>query len=371
MNFCSLQKVLKIVDPQGKLLNIQLIDGRTLKGKHILLHEKDQAALYVFEGKFTPPQFFREKLLKEYSAHHLFLIKKEKDQWRKLEFAGRESGRILEDLSESFIFFPAVMTNASILAFRELVAHLRAPEGCPWDREQNHQSLRNNLLEETYEVLDAIDESSPSELCEELGDLLLQIVLHSQIASEAGEFDMPEIIEAIHRKITFRHPHVFSGQEVEGVSGVLHNWEKLKSQERKHNHVLQESILDSIPRDLPALALAQKYQERAARVGFDWPEIAPVLDKISEEIEELKNSEDKETQQAEIGDLLFALVNLIRWYGLDAESALRKMTRRFYNRFRAIEKQASSQGRQMSDLSLEEMDAIWELAKSKENRLDR
>jgi len=371
MNYTHLKEVLEVIDPDGKLLNIQIIDGRTLQGKHIFLHEKDQAALYGFEGKAACPQFFIEKLSREYPKYLLSLLRKEKNHWRKLEFEGKEAEKILNNSTVDFLFIPAVKSNASLLAFRELVAHLRAPEGCPWDREQDHQTLRTNLLEETYEVLDAIDCGEPSALCEELGDLLLQIVLHAQISNEVGEFGMQEIIEAIHRKITFRHPHVFGDLDVEGVSGVLHNWENLKSQERVHNHILQESILDSIPRNLPALALAQKYQERAARVGFDWPEIAPVLDKIREEIEELKNAKDKETQQAEIGDLLFAMVNLIRWYGLDAESALRKMTRRFYDRFREIEKKASSQGQKVSDLSLEEMDAIWELAKASEVKTAR
>ena len=256
-----------------------------------------------------------------------------------------------------------------MIAFRELIAHLRAPEGCPWDREQTHQTLKSNLLEETYEVLDAIEGGDPEDLQEELGDLLLQIVLHAQISSESNEFSLDDVIQGINKKITFRHPHVFKNLDVNGVDDVLHNWEILKSEERENNHKKKDSILESIPRALPSLLLAQNYQSRAARVGFDWPEIDPVLDKVIEEVGELRDAESKEQQEAELGDLLFALVNVSRWYGFNAEDALRKMTMRFYKRFQYIEQEAVHSGRKITDLSLEEMDRLWELAKK--NELDK
>lgn len=346
---------------------ISLIGGDLLTGKHAWLHMPDEPALYGFDdiSQFYP--LLKELISRDYSDAAITLVEKQNKEWQVHEFKGKESGKELKDKTTAFIFFPAIKTNASLVAFRELVAHLRAPEGCPWDQKQTHQTLKPNLLEETYEVLDAIDSGNPHELEEELGDLMLQIVLHSQIASESGEFNLSDVIKAIHTKITFRHPHVFKDLQVDGVKGVIHNWEVLKSQERENNHKMQESILDSIPRDLPSLALAQKYQDRAARVGFDWPQIEPVLDKVLEEFGELKNADSAEAREAELGDLLFALVNVIRWYGFDAEDVLRKMTKRFYSRFKSIEQKAAGQGKKITDLSLDEMDALWELAKRDES----
>ena len=249
----------------------------------------------------------------------------------------------------------------------DLIAHLRAPDGCPWDRKQTLLTLRTNLLEEAHEVLEAIDNQDMEGLKEELGDLLLQIVLQAQITSENGDFNLYDVINEIFKKIIFRHPHVFGNIEVDDVNGVLQNWEKWKAEERvKKNKPENTSILASVPKNLPSLALAQKYQERAARVGFDWPDIAPVIEKIEEEIEEVKNAVDKSSLESELGDLLFALVNLIRWYGFDAESSLRQMNQRFLKRFNFIEEEVSRQGRQMTDLSLAELDSIWDQAKKAE-----
>lgn len=261
------------------------------------------------------------------------------------------------------LFVPPLSFEGSLESFQEIVAHLRAPDGCPWDRKQTHLSLRPYLLEETYEALDALDNEDPVKVAEELGDLLLQIVLHAQIASEEGTFSMAEIIQGIHRKIVRRHPHVFGDVQVDSVSHVLRNWEKLKEEERAENGETEKGLLDSIPKALAALTQAQEYQDRAARVGFDWPDIAPVRAKILEELEEVDNAPDADSRARELGDLLFAVVNLVRWYKVDAESSLREMNQRFRRRFSYVERTAKAQGRELSKMTLAEMDVLWDEAK--------
>jgi tetrapyrrole methylase family protein / MazG family protein len=265
------------------------------------------------------------------------------------------------------LYLPPLSSEASLESFQEVVAHLRDPEtGCPWDKEQTHSTLRPYLLEETYEALEALDANDPAKMREEFGDLLLQIVLHAQIASETSEFNLAEIVEGINRKIIRRHPHVFGDVQVKGVSGVLRNWEKLKAEERKENGQSEKGLLDSIPKILAALAQAQEYQDRTARVGFDWPEIAPVRAKIMEELEEVDTAPDAESRAKELGDLLFAVVNYVRWFKVDAESALRQTNERFRGRFGYIERTARSQGRSLNDMTLAQMDELWEEAKGKE-----
>lgn len=267
----------------------------------------------------------------------------------------------------SSLYVPPLSPDSSLEAFQEVVAHLRAPDGCPWDREQTHQTLRVNLLEETYEALEAMDENNPQAMCEELGDLMLQIVLNAQIAVEEGEFTLADVLQGINQKIVRRHPHVFGEVEVDGVQGVIQNWEKLKAEERKSKG--QEKVkgmLDGVPKTLPALNQAQEVQERARRVGFDWKELAPVLAKVQEELEEVRTAPDDASRAKELGDLLFAVVNVVRWYKVDAETALRETTFRFRRRFSHIEKRAREQNRAVSDLSFEEMDNLWEEAKTLE-----
>jgi tetrapyrrole methylase family protein/MazG family protein len=261
------------------------------------------------------------------------------------------------------LFIPPLDGYTSFEAFQELVAHLRAPEGCPWDREQTHQSLRPNLLEEAYETLSAIDANDSDAMQEEFGDLLLQVVLHAQIAYEYDEFKLTDVINGIHSKLVDRHPHVFGDVEILDAEGVKQNWERLKAHERQAKGEQEKGLLDGIPAALPALAQADAYQKRAARVGFDWPELDGVLDKIIEEVEELRTASDEETQAEEIGDLFFALVNLARWKNTDPESALRATNQKFQRRFAYIESNARDQGRELTDMNLAEMDALWEQAK--------
>ena len=263
------------------------------------------------------------------------------------------------------LYLPPLGEGSSFEAFQEIVAHLRAPDGCPWDKEQTHHSLRSHLLDEAYETLAALDSEEPDKMAEEFGDLLLQIVLHAQIASEEGEFNMADVLKGIYSKIVHRHPHVFGDVQVSGVKDVLQNWEELKADERQVNGEGEKGSLDGIPLALPALIQAQEYQDRAARVGFDWPKIEGVLEKITEEIQEVREATNEDELAAEIGDLFFALVNLARWKKVDAESALRGMNIRFKERFAYVEAGAKKQGRKLSEMTLDEMEALWQEAKKR------
>lgn len=270
-----------------------------------------------------------------------------------------------EDLPE-WLYLPPLAPATSFESFQEVVAHLRAPDGCPWDREQTHRSLRPYLLEEAYEVLAALDSGDILALQEEFGDLLLQIVLHAQIAAEMGEFCMADILKAINDKLVYRHPHVFGEVQVDDVGNVLQNWEKLKAEERKAKGKGEKSLLASVPKTLPALVQALEYQKRAARVGFDWPNVEGILDKVHEESIEVQNAMSNTERATEIGDLLFSIVNLARFYHIDAESVLRETNVRFRQRFEFIERVAQQEDRSISELSLQEMDDIWKAAKREE-----
>lgn len=256
------------------------------------------------------------------------------------------------------LYVPALPQPSSLETFQDTIARLRAPGGCPWDRKQTHQSLRPHLLEETYEALAALDADDIEALREELGDLLLQIVLQAQIAVEAGEFSLAQVIEGINAKIKHRHPHVFAGVTVANVGEVLHNWEEIKRGEKG-----EHSVLGGVSRTLPALARAQSIQERAARVGFDWPEVEGVIAKIAEEVAELREAKTAEKREKELGDLLFAVVNLARWLSVDAESALRGACERFIERFSGMEDLCRQRGLDLTQLSLAEQDALWEEVK--------
>jgi tetrapyrrole methylase family protein/MazG family protein len=264
--------------------------------------------------------------------------------------------------SSTCLYVPSLGEGTSIESFAEIVAHLRAPDGCPWDREQTHQTLRKHLLEEAYEALSAMDADDKHGMREEFGDLLLQILLNAQIASETNEFKLTDVVKHIYDKIIRRHPHVFGDLKLDGVDGVLANWEKLKEKERDGKKE-DKGILDGVPASLPALSQAQEYQDRAARVGFDWHEVEGVLDKIHEEIGEIQKAVNLEEVTDELGDLFFVLVNLARWHNVDAESALREANLKFKTRFAHVETKAKKLGRDLSGMTLEEMDALWNEAK--------
>jgi tetrapyrrole methylase family protein/MazG family protein len=264
------------------------------------------------------------------------------------------------------LYLPPLGEGTSLEAFQEIVAALRAPDGCAWDREQTHATLRTHLMGEAYEALEAMDSGDPQKMAEEFGDLLLQIVLNAQIGSEEGEFNMADVLKGIHDKIIRRHPHVFGAVQLDGVQGVLKNWEKLKAAERETNGGREKGLLDGVPLSLPALSQAQEYQDRAGRVGFDWPEIGGVLDKIAEEILEVREATNEAELTAELGDLFFALVNLSRWKKVDAESALRATNMRFKKRFAYVEQGAKKQGRKLQEMTLDEMEALWQEAKQED-----
>lgn len=281
-----------------------------------------------------------------------------------LENERRKEMTLGEFSSGSCLYLPALGEGTSFEAFAEIVAHLRAPNGCPWDREQTHQTLRTHLLGEAYETLAALDDNDAEAMREEFGDLFLQILLNSQIASEAGEFNITQVIKHVNTKLIRRHPHVFGNTQVNGADDVLQNWEKIKEQER-NGQKAEKGILDGVPAALPALTQAQEYQDRAARVGFDWPQIDEVLDKVREEMEEVREAETDFELASEIGDLFFVLVNFARWKKVDAESALRGANLKFKKRFAYIEANAKQKEKNLSAMSLGEMDALWNEAKKR------
>jgi len=242
----------------------------------------------------------------------------------------------------------------------DIIARLRGPQGCPWDRKQSHLSLKPHLVEECYEVLEAIDQADNQELCAELGDLLMQIVLHAQIAAEESEFAIEDVLREINTKLVHRHPHVFAKGKAKDAQEVVQTWHSLKQEERR-----EDSILSSLPKGMPALAYSQAIQRRAALVGFDWRKVDDVIQKLAEEVEELERSPDRQERVREFGDLLFALANIARWLDIDLEDALRLANERFHRRFRYMEEACEQRGIALSSLSLEQQDELWEEAKEK------
>lgn len=241
---------------------------------------------------------------------------------------------------------------------------LRGPDGCPWDRKQTPESLKPFLIEECYEVVDALDEKNPVKVREELGDLLFQIVFHSRIAEERGEFSLQDVIAANIEKMTRRHPHVFGDTRLDTDKEVLANWEEIKKKEKGYED--RKSMLDGVPRHLPSLLRAHSLQERAARVGFDWSRIDEALPKLDEEIAEFKlslESKDAAGIEEELGDIFFMLVNISRFLGVNPEEALRKTISKFIQRFRHIEESAAAAGKSLNELSLDEMEQLWQEAK--------
>ncbi|MBV9332632.1 MAG: nucleoside triphosphate pyrophosphohydrolase [Candidatus Eremiobacteraeota bacterium] len=246
----------------------------------------------------------------------------------------------------------------------EIMARLRM--GCPWDREQTHRTLIPYLIEETFEVVDAIEISHLDGLCEELGDLLLQVVFHAQLATETGKFSIADVIDALSNKMVRRHPHVFGDAVIEDVDAQWRNWERLKALEKTGR--ARRSRLDGIPKHLGALQRGQRMQEKAARVGFDWPDVYGILDKLTEELRELAEArrakQDDSHVREELGDVFFTLVNLARALGIDAETAMREANEKFYRRFAFMEERAAAGGKSLSDLNAEELEELWQLAKA-------
>ena len=242
----------------------------------------------------------------------------------------------------------------------EIVRILRAPGGCPWDAEQTHHSIRRNFLEEAYEAAEAIDEENPEHLKEELGDVLLQVVFHALMEQEAGRFALDDVADGVCKKLIYRHPHVFGDVSVSGTGEVLSNWEELKRKEK--GQATNTDALEAVARSLPALWRAEKVQKKAKKAGFDWPDVSGALDKLSEELEELKTAVAQGTNVSEeLGDLLFSAVNVSRFLKVDCEDALNQATDKFIGRFRKVEEQAGDHP--MTEMTLEQLDQLWERAK--------
>ena len=361
MNFALVVEIfdtLRIAPPS----QLVLLEAQTLSAVHIPPYPPDIPVLLTGVDSHELALQIQKMLLTTYPPEHLVHVVGDGQQ--KEERIDELSG---DDFSaNACLYVPTLGEGTSFESFAEIVAHLRAPDGCPWDREQTHESLRKHLLEESYEVISAIDSGDFSSMREEFGDLLLQVVLQSQIANDEQEFNVNQVVQGIYSTIVRRHPHGCGDVKLEGVDGVLANWEKLKEKERKDNGQHEKGLLDGVPLALPALSQAQEYQDRAARVGFDWPEIEGVVDKIKEEIEEIKAAETDFELASEIGDLFFAIVNLARWKKVDAESVLRGTNLKFKKRFAYVEQGAKKQGRNLSELSLEAMEALWQAAKARD-----
>lgn len=362
----SFHAVVHLIEPALKALTLddsaglQLFDAGAVSALHHPPLNPDVPALLLAAA---PPDLPRVQavLLNQYPGDHAIRIARGTEAGPAVHALTLDTLDQAEPGAWTAVYVPPLPQAASFEQFQEIIAHLRAPEGCPWDQKQTHRSLRPYLLEETYEVLDALDSGSVDDLREELGDLLLQIVLHSQIAVDAGEFRMTDVLAIINEKIVRRHPHVWGSVDVNDENDVKTNWDRLKQQEKNGD---RQSRLDGVSKALPALSQAFSYQDRAARVRFDWDTIEPVIAKVHEEIEELLDATTQAEREAEVGDLLFAVVNWARWLEVEPEAALRRTNARFYRRFRYIEQQAAAQNRALDDMTLDEMDALWEAAKA-------
>jgi MazG family protein len=269
------------------------------------------------------------------------------------------------------LYLPPIAPEAAVAgpwAMPFISNRLRQPDGCPWDREQTHSSLRKHLLEEAYEVYDALEGGATPELAGELGDLLLQVVLHAQLAAEEGVFDLADVQAAIGRKIVRRHPHVFGDAVARTAADVNRQWERIKADERAADLAPDgaRSALDGISASMPALAASQEMQERAAALGYDWPDVDGVLDKVAEELAELAHAADQRDRQEEFGDLLLVVVNVARRLGIESEAALRAANQKFRGRFRRVERMVAERGVAMRDLDFGTLDELWDAAKAEE-----
>ncbi|MBL3645268.1 nucleoside triphosphate pyrophosphohydrolase [Bacillus sp. RHFB] len=285
-----------------------------------------------------------------------------------------ELDRQMELSNLTSVYVPPVKDEAlryrEFSKLRRVIAELRGPDGCPWDKKQTHESLKKYLIEEAYELIDSIDEGDDEGMVGELGDVLLQVMLHSQIGEDEGMFSIDDVIEGITAKMIRRHPHVFGDVEVNGEEDVLVNWQKIKEDEKGGESKVPKSILDGIEKSLPNLLRAEEYQKRAAKVGFDWDEVSEAWKKVREEVQELEEeilspNRDVERIKSELGDLFFAIVNISRYYDIQAEEAVYKANQKFHQRFTYIEECIQRADKKFEDYTLEELDSYWDEAKAK------
>lgn len=362
MSFVEVLYVKLGIDPIDGLTIIDSADAASLSGEisTALVITQVYNAQIASELKLSLMEQFDDEM--QIALVQNLGLADEKIIWLPLYELDRQRG--IDHLTS--VFVPKQVsgtTQFDITPLKEVMATLRAPGGCIWDMEQTHQSLRRYMIEEVYEVLEAIEQEDATLLCEELGDLLLQIVFHARIAEESGLFSMQEVIDGITRKLIHRHPHVFGDVSVRDAGEVVLNWEAIKKAEKKDS---RSSALDGVPAALPALLRADKLQQKAAGVGFDWDNIDPVWEKIREELAELREAvaeNNKAEMENELGDVLFSVVNLARFLKLDSELALNQTSRKFSERFRFVENKVLASGRPWKDFSLSELDSFWNEAK--------
>jgi len=349
---------------------LQIADATLLAQKHHPNLDPDVGALVVQVYNRHLAGEVKMTLMNLYHEEHPIVVVQSagtpQQQVREIPLYALDRQDDLDHLTS--VYLPPLAHPGSLASYQNIVARLRAPKGCPWDRQQTHQTLRTHLLEETYETLEALDADDMGALKEELGDLLLQVFLHVQIATEDGDFRLIDSAQYAIEKLVRRHPHVFGEVSVADAEEVLRNWEQIKRQERADAGQGGEivSLLAGISKALPALSQAMEMQSRAARVGFDWPNRASVAAKVLEEVAEFAQATEAAEREAELGDLLFSLVNLARWYEHDPESALREASQRFARRFAFLERRAAEGGTPLEGMTLEEMDVLWEQAKCEE-----
>jgi len=368
----QLYAVLKVDPVQG----IQIIDGLQLEG-HLLNSSLGIVLLQVYNRLVASD--IKLSLLETYPAEHQVVIVQAAgvSGLQRIEYVPLfEMDRLdwFDHLTSLYIppnadAVARMRANFPLDPLVDIMGRLRGEGGCPWDREQDHHTLTRYLLEETYEVLEAIQQENMYNICEELGDLLLQVVFHAQIARENGIFDINDVVQGISQKMIHRHPHVFGDLKVNNSDEVLTNWEIIKQNEKEGGAKNKESLLDGVPRSLPALSRSYKIQAKAARVGFDWPDYHGALDKVDEELAEWKEalaSGRRDNIELETGDMLFAVVNAARLTGIDPEVALIATCNKFMRRFKFMETEASHKEVNLSSLTLTEMDELWEKAKKNE-----
>ncbi|PIC04287.1 nucleoside triphosphate pyrophosphohydrolase [Anoxybacillus flavithermus] len=306
-----------------------------------------------------------EKLPHDYPVFIIYAAGSKRQRMEKVPLY--ELDRVITVSNLTSVYVPKVENDELLYhdftTLRRVISTLRGPNGCPWDRKQTHQSLKKYLLEEVYELLDAIDQQDDENMIEELGDVLLQVMLHAQIGEDEGMFSIDDVIRAITEKMIRRHPHVFGDVHVEHAEQVVRNWEAIKQAEKEHT---PHSLLDDVAKALPGTLRAYEYQKRAAKVGFDWSEVEPMWRKVEEEINEVQqeaNQMDEQKLKAEFGDLLFALINVCRYYKVNPEEALAMANEKFYRRFQYIEEKVKGLGKEWNEYSLNQLDEMWEEAK--------
>ncbi len=346
--------------------NLVVLEGDRLLSLHHLLtpphldtlihNPKNQRHLWQLLSAEYPQDYIIEVIERDVAGTHA-------ERTRQITLSDLREGDQIKDAIALHI--PPLPEERSFEFFQNVVATLRAPDGCPWDRKQTHQSLRDDFLQEVYELLSGLDDLNLDTISEELGDVLLHVVIQAQIALDAGEFNLGDVVNHISRKLIFRHPHVFDHAEKLTSDEVLDRWERVKKAERA-GQKKEQGLLDGISTAMPALSMAFSYQKRAAKAGFDWDSVDGVWGKLNEEIEEFRKAETDAEKTDELGDILFTLVNLARWEKVDPETALRMANRKFYHRVQYVEAQAKLIGKDLFDMPLEEKDRYWDAYKATE-----